>query len=63
MNRDELKTEVGQQRLAACAFRVPIEGRMEPMCGLNGTDLRKLLNERDRNRLISIEEGAERRIA
>ncbi len=63
MNRDELETEVGQQRLAACAFRVPIEGRMEPMCGLNGTDLRKFLNERDRNRLISIEESDERRIA
>ena len=44
MNRDELSTPLGRQRLDACVFRVPVEGRMVSMCELNATDLRLQLN-------------------
>jgi hypothetical protein len=44
MSRHELHTEVGQDRLAACSFKVPVDGRMVSMCELNGTELRHDLN-------------------
>ena len=44
MNREELSTPLGRERLGACVFRVPVDGRMISMCELNATDLRLRLN-------------------
>jgi hypothetical protein len=41
MSATEMKTAKGEERLAACAFRVPINGRLEPMCAVNALDLRE----------------------
>ena len=60
MSAHELETPEGQDRLAACAFKVPIDGRMVSMCELNGTDLRRDLNTRDRDRLVAVREPRRR---
>jgi len=44
MNREELSTPLGRERLGACVFRVPVGGRMVSMCELNATELRLELN-------------------
>jgi hypothetical protein len=44
MSREELSTPLGRERLGACVFRVPVDGRMVSMCELNATDLRLQLN-------------------
>ncbi len=44
MDRDELSTRLGKERLQSCVFRVPVHGRMVSMCELNATDLRLQLN-------------------
>ena len=54
MSTHELETKEGQERLQACAFKVPVNGRMVSMCELNGTDMRKDKNEDDQDRLITI---------
>lgn len=36
-------TQRGRERPQACTFRVPLEGRMIPMCELNATGLRSKL--------------------
>jgi molybdenum cofactor biosynthesis enzyme MoaA len=41
MSAAEMNTAQGQERLAICAFRVPINGRLESMCAVNASDLRK----------------------
>ena len=41
MSAAETATLLGQERLAACAFRVPINGKLEPMCAVNTTGLRE----------------------
>jgi MoaA/NifB/PqqE/SkfB family radical SAM enzyme len=41
MNPAELKTEVGQARLAACVFRLPYQGEMVPMCQMNADGVRE----------------------
>ncbi len=41
MNSDELDTPIGQERLEACSFKVPINGVMTSMCKVNGTELRQ----------------------
>ncbi len=46
MSQDELDTDIGRERLAACTFKVPVGDRMLPMCELNATGLRDELNER-----------------
>ena len=51
MSREELDTPLGRARLEACAFRLPVEGEMIPMCQMNGTDLRQDLNIKARKRL------------
>ena len=53
MSEHELATEVGQERLKACAFRIPIDGEMVSMCEVNGK-LREDLNKRDQERLIPL---------
>jgi hypothetical protein len=40
MNAGEIASPLGQERLSACAFRVPIDGRLEPMCAVNALDIR-----------------------
>jgi len=40
MDSATLETATGRARLAACGFRVPVAGRMVPMCELNATALR-----------------------
>ena len=56
MSAHELDTPEGQERLQACAFKVPVDGRMVSMCELNGTDLRKNLNQDDQDRLVTVVE-------
>jgi hypothetical protein len=52
MSPEELETEVGKQRLAACTFRVPHDGEMIPMCKMNATELRSTLYPRVRIRKV-----------
>lgn len=40
MAEDELRTTSGQERLQACVFRLPIDGRMVSMCEVNATGYR-----------------------
>jgi len=40
MSAAEAATPHGRERLAVCAFRVPIDGRLEPMCAVNALGLR-----------------------
>ncbi len=44
MSPDELSTPLGRERLEACVFRLPVDGRMVSMCEMNATDLRLRLN-------------------
>lgn len=41
MSAAESATPVGRERLSACAFRVPIDGRLEPMCAVNALGVRE----------------------
>lgn len=43
MSPEELTTDRGRERLAACTFKVPVDGRLEPMCSMNATPLRDTL--------------------
>ena len=43
MNQEELETPLGQERLKACVFRLPVEGRMVSMCEMNA-GLRREIN-------------------
>lgn len=54
MSPDELETPLGQERLAACVFQLPVEGHgMVPMCQMNATDLRSSLDLARRQRNTS----------
>jgi len=53
MGPDELQTPLGQERLAACVFQLPVQGRMVPMCEMNATDLRKNLASDQRSQAHS----------
>ena len=41
MNAEELDTPIGQERLQACVFKVPVDGKMISMCEVNATPLRR----------------------
>lgn len=41
MSPAELTTPVGQERLSACVFRLPVNGEMVPMCRVNAGGLRE----------------------
>lgn len=41
MSPHELQTPVGQDRLAACVFRLPYKGQMVPMCQMNADGVRE----------------------
>lgn len=55
MSSHELATKEGQKRLQHCAFRLPVDGKMVPMCEMNGTDLRRRKNLEAQERLLGIE--------
>ena len=40
MGEEELKTAMGQERLQACVFKVPVNGEMVSMCAMNGMGIR-----------------------
>lgn len=46
MGAAELDTDLGRERLAACVFRVPVDGEMVSMCRVNASGIRRRLNER-----------------
>lgn len=48
MSPNDLNTELGRERLEACVFKVPVDGRMVSMCEVNATSLRRRLNVRTR---------------
>jgi hypothetical protein len=41
MSSAELATETGKARLAACVFRLPVNGEMVPMCRVNAGGVRE----------------------
>ena len=41
MSTGELETPRGRERLAACVFRVPVNGEMVPMCAVNAAGVRE----------------------
>jgi hypothetical protein len=41
MSPEELTTELGQARLEACVFRLPVKGEMIPMCQMNAGGVRE----------------------
>lgn len=41
MSREEIETPLGQERLNACVFKVPINGDMVSMCEVNALDIRE----------------------
>lgn len=45
MSADELLTPAGKERLDACSFRVPFNGKMVSMCEFNGADMREANNQ------------------
>jgi MoaA/NifB/PqqE/SkfB family radical SAM enzyme len=48
MSAAEIDTDIGRQRLAACVFRVPVDGKMVSMCEVIAGDLRQQLTKRQR---------------
>lgn len=48
MDAQELETEEGRERLAACVFKLPVDGRMVSMCEMNASGMRRDQNERQR---------------
>lgn len=47
MDEAELQTPLGRERLAACVFKLAVEGSMVSMCEMNATALRRQQNERN----------------
>ncbi len=48
MSASELDTPNGRERLSSCVFRVPVAGRMVPMCEVNASGIRDALYEQRR---------------
>lgn len=63
MSTEELDTPIGRERLDACVFKLPLEGRMVSMCELNGTELRSAENLRRSGRKEAREEAVADRMA
>src|SRR4029079_14138578 len=40
MSRAEAETPLGQERLGKCVFKVPVDGKLLPMCELNAPGVR-----------------------
>ncbi len=45
MNATEITSTLGTERRSVCVFRVPIDGRLEPMCAVNAGGMRTRLYE------------------
>ena len=45
MSPGELQTPLGKERLAACIFKLPVDGKLVSMCEMNATDLRAKLDQ------------------
>jgi hypothetical protein len=58
MDAEELATPLGQERLAACTFKVAVDGRMVSMCEVNATELRRELNLAQLERLQPVGRSA-----
>ncbi len=41
MNREQIETPLGQERISACVFKVPINGSLVSMCEVNALSYRK----------------------
>jgi hypothetical protein len=41
MSREELETGRGRERLDTCAFKVPVNGKLESMCAVNALGIRE----------------------
>jgi hypothetical protein len=41
MSTRQIETPLGRERIALCAFKVPVEGRLESMCAVNALGLRE----------------------
>ena len=46
MSASELDTPLGRERLQACVFKLPVDGRMVSMCEMNATEMRLQQNRR-----------------
>jgi len=46
MSRAELETPTGQERLDVCAFKVPVNGKLESMCAVNALGIRESFYEK-----------------
>lgn len=44
MDAEELSTPLGQERLDACVFKLPVDGKLVSMCQMNASGLRRQLN-------------------
>ena len=47
MSSAELKTPLGQERLQACTFKVPVDGELISMCEMNAAGIREKLDQRN----------------
>lgn len=45
MSPGELQTPLGKERLAACIFKLPVDGKLVSMCEMNATDMRAKLDQ------------------
>lgn len=54
MQPRDLATTRGRERLAACTFKVPVDGRLVSMCEMNATSLRDELGRDARDRLVPL---------
>ncbi|MEM9294016.1 MAG: hypothetical protein AAGD01_20215 [Acidobacteriota bacterium] len=61
MSPEEIDTPLGQERLDACVFQVPVDGQMVSMCTLNATDLRAQINHQQRELHGSVSRSGSRR--
>lgn len=46
MSAEELDTDLGRERLAACVFKVPVDGAMISMCEMNARGIRAAIDRR-----------------
>jgi uncharacterized radical SAM superfamily Fe-S cluster-containing enzyme len=60
MSAEEVGTPLGQERLEACVFRLPIEGRMVPMCEVNAAGYRAAVHGGVADRCEEVTVGAAR---
>lgn len=49
MNQAEINTELGQERISSCAFKVPINGELMSMCQVNASGYREQYYQTLRN--------------